>query len=749
MNKIIAFLVGLSFFQLQSQNCPSIEAIMVDACGTEHLNEFVIISSGDNGFAVNDLQFGFNPTNTTGAGNSNINDSFTSCGLTNGDLNGFEGCSNLISIGPGENVPANSYIILQTSSDPDVIYDLSELCGNDACVYVVSNACTRSIGAFTNKSTGSPGPRSNNLAISGTTCLDNATYNTQDLSSSADGNYFIPPNTYGVASPDECVSPPIPPAQGVVPVFDDFDAVCEGDDSPLPTTSNNGINGTWQPAFNNQETTTYTFIPSTNVCGANIQATIEILPSEEPEFNFSTTVCASDTNFPDLPLVSENGIAGTWSPENISTSETEYLFTPNVLSCTTSILIDITFEEVIEPEFNLPIEVCEGENIVLPSTSDNGIEGEWTPEFNTNETTAYTFTPNSDFCAESVQITIAITDNDLNLLSNTIPDDINISCDDSVPNAPVFDAGDFCGIASITFVESSELGECSGEELIIRSWTAFSDENVELAIFTQEINITDTSPPIFDTVLDDFTQSCTEDWPEIIEVQASDNCSSVQISTEEDIIQDPSCENNFSLIRTYTATDDCGNQTSFVQEIEIVDNSGPIFNEDLPELIEVSCGEIPNPVEPEVFDECGEVSSLRFTDEQTDDCDNGIVTLRTWTAEDQCGNTSSYVLRIIENCEPVVFEGISPNNDGINDQLGIEGIACYPDNKLEIFNRYGKKVFSTNNYEQGGNFFEGNDQNGNHLVTGTYFYVFKYRKSSSESYTDIKGYVYINRSNNF
>lgn len=748
MNKIFACFVGLCFFQLHSQNCPSIEAIMVDACGTEHLNEFVIISSGD-GFNINDLQFGFNPTNTTGADNSNINDSFTSCELTDGNISVYNGCSNLISLGPGDSVPPDSYLILQTSNSSDEIYDLSNLCGNGACVYVVSNACTRSIGAFTNKATGSPGPRSNNLAINGTSCLDNATYNTQDLISNADGNYFIPPNTYGIESPDECVSPPIPPAQGVVPVFDDFDAVCEGDDSPLPTTSNNGINGTWQPAFNNQETTTYTFIPSTSVCGANIQVTIEVLPSEDPEFSFSTTLCESDANFPDLPLVSENGIAGTWNPENISTSETEYLFTPDVLSCTTTILIEVTFEEATEPSFNLPQEVCEGENIILPNISENGIEGEWTPVFNTNETTVYTFNPNPNFCAESVQITIAITDNDLNLLSNSIPDDINISCDDSVPNAPIFDAEDYCGITSISFDESSELGECSGEELIIRSWTAFSDENVELAVFAQEINITDTSPPIFDTVLDDFTQSCTEDWPEIIDVQASDNCSSVQISTEEDIIQDPSCENNFSLIRTYTATDDCGNQSSFIQEIDIVDNIGPVFDENLPELIEVSCGEIPDPVEPDVFDECGDVNSLSFTDEQTDDCDNGIVTLRTWIAEDQCGNTSSYVLRIIENCEPVIFEGISPNNDGINDYLDIEGIACYPDNRLQIFNRYGKMVFSTNNYNQAGNFFEGNNQNGNKLVTGTYFYVFKYRQNSSESYANLKGYVYINRLNNF
>ncbi|MCH8533848.1 MAG: gliding motility-associated C-terminal domain-containing protein [Flavobacteriaceae bacterium] len=96
---------------------------------------------------------------------------------------------------------------------------------------------------------------------------------------------------------------------------------------------------------------------------------------------------------------------------------------------------------------------------------------------------------------------------------------------------------------------------------------------------------------------------------------------------------------------------------------------------------------------------------------------------------------------IIESC--VIPEGISPNGDGINDSfdltflnetLGVE--------KLEIFNRYGRKVYEASNYT---NEFFGQDQGGSNLVTGTYFYVIKLRESNDSFSRSEKGWLYINR----
>src|SRR5262249_6625363 len=53
----------------------------------------------------------------------------------------------------------------------------------------------------------------------------------------------------------------------VTPTFTAVAPICSGDAlAPLPTTSNNGIPGTWAPALNNTATTTYTFTPASGQC---------------------------------------------------------------------------------------------------------------------------------------------------------------------------------------------------------------------------------------------------------------------------------------------------------------------------------------------------------------------------------------------------------------------------------------------------------------------------------------------------
>src|SRR5690606_3642987 len=45
-------------------------------------------------------------------------------------------------------------------------------------------------------------------------------------------------------------------------------------------------------------------------------------------------------------------------------------------------------------DFNIPTEICVGEEIILPNISLNGVEGTWSPEPNNQETTTYIFQPN-------------------------------------------------------------------------------------------------------------------------------------------------------------------------------------------------------------------------------------------------------------------------------------------------------------------------------------------------------------------
>lgn len=96
----------------------------------------------------------------------------------------------------------------------------------------------------------------------------------------------------------------------------------------------------------------------------------------------------------------------------------------------------------------------------------------------------------------------------------------------------------------------------------------------------------------------------------------------------------------------------------------------------------------------------------------------------------------------------VVYNAISPNDDGLNDSFLIEGIRNFPDNHLEIYNRWGVKVYDVDSYNETDKMFKGYSdgratvKRGDKLPTGTYFYILKY--NTGKRTIERKGYLYIN-----
>lgn len=113
---------------------------------------------------------------------------------------------------------------------------------------------------------------------------------------------------------------------GLTSTFDPLGPYCENSQFILPQTSREGYSGTWSPAINNQETTTYTFTPDE----PHIQPTtltIEITPPNlDLLFDLPTALCQG-AEFT-LPTQSENGIPGSWSPELNTQRTTTYTFYP-------------------------------------------------------------------------------------------------------------------------------------------------------------------------------------------------------------------------------------------------------------------------------------------------------------------------------------------------------------------------------------------------------------------------------------
>jgi gliding motility-associated-like protein len=84
---------------------------------------------------------------------------------------------------------------------------------------------------------------------------------------------------------------------------------------------------------------------------------------------------------------------------------------------------------------------------------------------------------------------------------------------------------------------------------------------------------------------------------------------------------------------------------------------------------------------------------------------------------------------LVEQCQ--IQKGISPNGDGLNDFL--ELVA----KKVEIFNRYGKEVYSKENYN---NDWHGQFMGGGEMPDGTYYYVIELVSGDKKT-----GWIYINR----
>ena len=89
---------------------------------------------------------------------------------------------------------------------------------------------------------------------------------------------------------------------------------------------------------------------------------------------------------------------------------------------------------------------------------------------------------------------------------------------------------------------------------------------------------------------------------------------------------------------------------------------------------------------------------------------------------DLLGVCTQQMLTITVIGELEIFNAVSPNGDGKNDFFKIQYIdVLEPENTVTLYNRWGSKVFETENYSDA-NAFKGLNQNGNELPSGTYYY---------------------------
>ncbi|WP_108867387.1 T9SS type B sorting domain-containing protein [Aquimarina aquimarini] len=217
--------------------------------------------------------------------------------------------------------------------------------------------------------------------------------------------------------------------QRVVPLFNAIVPISFGDTlSELPTTSINGITGSWSPILSNLITKEYTFIPDSDQCGTPTNITVVVAPFIlDSVLGGDLNLCGVtnttlNANPNESPLYGNyfweidtgNGfveISNTGGKRIITVNETG-AYRVTVTDSIGNIHRDeiaIIFNEEIVPLFNKIDPICSGDELSeLPTTSLNGITGSWSPELTNLKTEEYIFTPDAHLCATNVKMTIGV-----------------------------------------------------------------------------------------------------------------------------------------------------------------------------------------------------------------------------------------------------------------------------------------------------------------------------------------------------
>jgi hypothetical protein len=208
---------------------------------------------------------------------------------------------------------------------------------------------------------------------------------------------------------------------------------------------------------------------------------------------------------------------------------------------------------------------------------------------------------------------------------------IVLNCGDVAPDGDVL-AADACGTVEMSYVDEEQSFGCGYQ--LMRTYTA-TDACGNSSEFVQIIQFNDQDGPEFLSTPNDIELSCGDDLPEVEYPEVSDACSEPSEVTFEDITEAGNCPGSYVVLRTFTATDLCGNTSTYTQTLAFVDNVPPVFDE-YPSVVELPCGD-GDAISVSATDNCSDVV-ITFT-ESTASSSCGT-TVRVYTATDACGNSS-------------------------------------------------------------------------------------------------------------
>ncbi|PIF63100.1 gliding motility-associated C-terminal domain-containing protein [Flavobacterium sp. 11] len=362
---------------------------------------------------------------------------------------------------------------------------------------------------------------------------------------------------------------------------------------------------------------------------------------------------------------------------------------------------------------------------------------------------------------------VTVEDTTAPVFVEALPANVTVQCS-AVPTAPTLTATDNCGDATVTFSQTSTPGLCAGAYTLTRTWTA-KDACENVATTSQTINVIDTTGPITTTEFNTTVNTNCNSIPVKPDLVFVDNCSTVTTAVYSETIINKT-DNSYSIVRKWSVSDTCGNTSEFIQIINVavtnsivsingsVCNSGEITTANLRELLPLGTPtngtwiDVNNSgsLQGDIFNASGLTGGNYTFEYKIDNACSETIRIN-MTIDTDCGG-------IVLACGTVlVHNAFSPNGDGINEKFIIDNIddtVCYPENTVEIYNRWGVLVFETKGYNNTSNVFDGISggrstiQQSSGLPTGTYFYILNYTSVDNDGkiITNKKdGYLYLTK----
>uniref|UniRef100_UPI00262743F1 gliding motility-associated C-terminal domain-containing protein n=1 Tax=Flavobacterium sp. TaxID=239 RepID=UPI00262743F1 len=334
--------------------------------------------------------------------------------------------------------------------------------------------------------------------------------------------------------------------------------------------------------------------------------------------------------------------------------------------------------------------------------------------------------------------TINVEDNTNPLFVEALPESVTVQCD-ALPTAPVLTATDNCD-SNVQVVYSEVINHnsegCAGNYKIVRTWVA-TDCAGNASTHIQTITVIDNTPPTINVQPANLTVECDGSgnqeelnaWlASFAGASATDNCSTVTWSHDFASLSDD-CGNTGSAVVTFTATDACGNPSTASATFTIQDTQAPTLIGDFPEVVEVTCSNIPDD-QPEFEDTCSGVTVIPSEPVISNQTDFGYTVTHHWVATDACEN--------ITEITQVVNVTLEDPFTTVNSSL------CIKDSTIDLFS-----LIDLSEEESNGTWVDVNQSGGltgsmldpSHIVPG--FYVYHYEIDNGDCPRVIEVYMTI------